>query len=122
MKYYVTFMFYIHMSSEINQDIESVRKIVQQIIQESVQKIVQNEEIVQKYTNKDDKYTPDILRKLFNLYKTTYIEKSIIISNTCLPIRHQNPPEDVTENITKFIIRNYDNDISCKWAKGSNSC
>ena len=34
-----------------------------------------------------------------------------------LSIRLPNPPEDVTENIVKFIIINYDNDHSCKWAK-----
>jgi hypothetical protein len=36
---------------------------------------------------------------------------------TGLNIRHQNPPEDITENIAKFIIHNYD-DPSCKWSKG----
>lgn len=64
-----------------------------------------------------DKYTPIILRQRYYFFKNAYIELSKLITTTQLPIRHQNPPEDITENIAKFIIRNYDNDISCKWAK-----
>uniref|UniRef100_A0A6C0IJS1 Uncharacterized protein n=1 Tax=viral metagenome TaxID=1070528 RepID=A0A6C0IJS1_9ZZZZ len=67
--------------------------------------------------NHDDKYTPDILRRRYNRFKDGHIELSEIISLTGLPIRHSNPPEDITENIVKFIIINYDNDLTCKWAK-----
>lgn len=67
---------------------------------------------------KDDKYTPDILRIRYSMYRDNYIKTVDIIKETALPIRHQNPPEDITENIVKFIIINYDNDPSCKWAKG----
>jgi len=66
----------------------------------------------------DDKYTPDVLRIRYNMYRDNYIKTVEIIKKTELPIRHQNPPEDVTENIVKFIINNYDNDPSCKWVKG----
>ena len=69
-------------------------------------------------SKKDDKYTPDILRIRYNMYRDNYIKTMEIIKETALPIRHQNPPEDITENIVKFIIINYDNDPSCKWAKG----
>jgi hypothetical protein len=65
----------------------------------------------------DDKYTCDILRVRYNMYRDSYIKTEEIKKTTELPIRHQNPPEDVTENIVKFIINNYDNDPSCKWAK-----
>jgi hypothetical protein len=65
----------------------------------------------------EDKYTSDILKLTYNSYKQTYVLLSDIITTTGLPIRHQNPPEDVTENIVKFIIHNYEEDISCKWAK-----
>lgn len=65
----------------------------------------------------EDKYTADVLRVRYDMYRNTYIKTCEIISATTLPIRHQNPPEDVTENIVKFIINNYDNDPSCKWAK-----
>jgi hypothetical protein len=65
----------------------------------------------------EDKYTADVLRVRYNMYRDTYIKTCEIIRATTLPIRHQNPPEDVTENIVKFIINNYDNDPSCRWAK-----
>ena len=68
--------------------------------------------------NHDDKYTSDVLRIRYNMYHDTYTSTAEIRNTTGLPIRHQNPPEDVTENIVKFIIQNYDNDPSCKWAKG----
>jgi hypothetical protein len=64
-----------------------------------------------------DNYTPDILKTRVMLYKTSYVTTQQIIDTTGLPIRHQNPPEDVTENIVKFIIQNHDNEPSCKWAK-----
>lgn len=64
-----------------------------------------------------DKYTPDVLRKQYTSYRTNYMDTAETITTTGLPIRHQNPPEDVTENIAKFIIRNFHNDSSCKWAK-----
>lgn len=64
-----------------------------------------------------DRYTPDILRIRYNGFKDGYIELSDLITLTSLPIRHQNPPEDITENIVKYIIHNHDNDPSCKWSK-----
>ena len=64
-----------------------------------------------------DKYTPEILRKRFNRFKEDYIELSLLKETTGLPIRHQNIPEDITENIVKFVMQNYDNDKTCKWAK-----
>lgn len=73
------------------------------------------------YSKHDDKYTRDILELRYTMYRTNYITTCEIIRKSGLPIRHQNPPEDVTENIVKFIIINYDNDSSCKWAKGITS-
>jgi hypothetical protein len=64
-----------------------------------------------------DNYTPDILRERYRLYKSDYQSLTNIKKMTGLPIRHQNPPEDITENIVKNIIINYDNDPSCKWSK-----
>jgi len=64
-----------------------------------------------------DRYTQDVLRIRYDMYRIIYIKTSEIIETTGLPIRHQNPPEDVTENMVKFIIQNYDNDPTCKWAK-----
>ena len=65
----------------------------------------------------NDIYTRDVLEIRYNIYRTSYIATDELIKNRNLPIRHENPPEDVTENIAKFIIINYENDPSCKWAK-----
>jgi len=76
---------------------------------------------IKKKDENDDKYTPEVLCERYKLYRDFYIETEKIIKTTGLPIRHQNPPEDITENIVKFIINNYDNDPSCKWAKSIKS-
>ncbi len=65
----------------------------------------------------EDNYTEEILIKRYNNFKNTYIDDEKLI-NDGLNIRHQNTPEDITENITKFIIKNYENDNSCIWCKG----
>lgn len=64
-----------------------------------------------------DKYTRQVLEETFKIYKDSYMSTSSIIERTGIKIRHQNPPEDVTENMVKFIVRNYDNDPTCMWAK-----
>jgi hypothetical protein len=64
-----------------------------------------------------DLYTSDILRRRFRRLKEEHDDLCQIKASTGLPIRHQNPPEDITENIAKFVIQNYDGDSSCKWAK-----
>ena len=50
-----------------------------------------------------DNYTEEILRKRFNSYKTSSIELQAINKDTGLNIRNANPPEDITENMVKFI-------------------
>jgi hypothetical protein len=65
----------------------------------------------------NDKYDKTTLIKRFELFKNMYISDKELITGG-LPIRHQNTPEDITENITKFIIRKYENDNSCLWCKG----
>lgn len=66
----------------------------------------------------DDKYTQSVLKTRYTMYLNSQMETYKIIKQTGLAIRNQNPPEDITENIVKFIIINYDDDPSCKWAKG----
>lgn len=65
----------------------------------------------------DDKYYKERLIKRFYNFKKFYMSDVELIKDG-LPIRHQNTPEDITENITKFIIRKYENDTSCVWCKG----
>lgn len=65
----------------------------------------------------DDKYYKETLIRRFNDFKNFYISDIELIKYG-LPIRHQNTPEDITENLAKFIIRKYENDYSCVWCKG----
>ena len=65
----------------------------------------------------DDIYNETILIRRFTNFKHTYISDNELINNG-IKIRHQNTPEDITENIVKFIIRKYENDNSCVWCKG----
>ena len=65
----------------------------------------------------DDKYTKDILINRYNIFRNMYMNETELIKNG-LKIRHSNMPEDISENITKFIIRNYEKDESCLWCKG----
>jgi hypothetical protein len=66
----------------------------------------------------DDKYPSELLVKRYTNYKQQYIELNLLNETYGLSIRQQNPPEDITENIVKFIIRKYENDNTCVWCKG----
>lgn len=52
-----------------------------------------------------DMYDESILRTRFTNFKQMYMMDNDLIKNN-LKIRHQNTPEDITENITKYIIYN----------------
>jgi hypothetical protein len=65
----------------------------------------------------DDKYSQEILRSRYNEYKDSYL-KTNEYKKMGIPIRQQNPPEDITENIAKFIIRNIEKDNTVIWCKG----
>jgi hypothetical protein len=65
----------------------------------------------------NDKYDDIRLKKRFYAFKNNYIEDEELIKDG-LPIRHQNMPEDISENIAKFIIRKFENDNTCVWCKG----
>ncbi len=96
--------------------------------------IATNEQILKKTTRKttkkiaktveekvpvvlNDKYDKEILIQRFRNFKNMYVSDEELIKNG-LKIRHQNTPEDITENITKFIIRKFENDDTCVWCKG----
>jgi hypothetical protein len=65
-----------------------------------------------------DEYTPEILRACFTAH-IKYVQERIQIKNkTGLPIRLPNMPEDISENIVKFIVHNYVGDKTSKWTKG----
>jgi len=65
----------------------------------------------------NDNYDETILIERYTNFRNMYISDERLIKMG-MRIRHQNTPEDITENIAKFIIRNYENDISCVWCKG----
>lgn len=64
-----------------------------------------------------DNYTEEVLKKRVRLYQNYVIETNRIVYETGLPIRGLNPPEDISENITKIILKNKLGDSSCMWAK-----
>lgn len=64
-----------------------------------------------------DTYTEEILRTRYTTFKAEVATTRAISLTTGLPIRCQNPPEDITENIVKFVIRNFEGDTTCEWAK-----
>jgi hypothetical protein len=63
-----------------------------------------------------DTYSTDILHRRYAQYKNNALELQAILRETSLPIRNENPPEDITENIVKFILRAR-GDTTCVWAK-----
>jgi hypothetical protein len=64
-----------------------------------------------------DKYTEDVLRRRYMRYKTNALEDLELIRTSGIKFRLANPPEDITENLVKFIIRNKLSDASCVWAR-----
>ncbi len=64
-----------------------------------------------------DKYTEDVLRTRYTRYKTNALEDLELIRTSGIKFRLANPPEDITENLVKFIIRNKLGDDSCVWAR-----
>jgi hypothetical protein len=64
-----------------------------------------------------DKYTVDILRRRFKRFKQRTIEDIKDIEETGICFRMQNPPEDITENILKFVIINYEEDPTVVWCR-----
>ncbi len=65
-----------------------------------------------------DSYTSSVLKNEYNAL-VTYINHRVNTKST-LPVRLPIIPEDVSENIVKFVIRNYLKDTTCKWSKTIN--
>jgi hypothetical protein len=75
---------------------------------------------IENYKEPEDTYTRNILEQRYNSFKRNHMELKKIKDECGLDIRHENLSEDISENIAKFIIRNYEKDTSCKWAKAIN--
>ena len=62
----------------------------------------------------EDRYSEDVLRRRFSAFRTFY--SSGLELKDVLDIRMTNMPEDISENITKFIIRNKLG-VDSQWAR-----
>lgn len=63
------------------------------------------------------KYTEDTLRTSYQLFYDFYCAKKRMKTSTGLPLRLPNFPEDISENIVKLIIWNYEGTRDVVWAK-----
>lgn len=68
---------------------------------------------------KDDNYTADILKIQYNLHKTYVVGRIQSIADLKIKVRLPSIPEDISENLVKFIIQNKLNDTTSKWKKGN---
>lgn len=67
-----------------------------------------------------DNYPNNVLTQRYVQYRDSCLLTIQIREEYGINIRSQNPPEDITENMTKEIIRIHEGDTSCCWAKGVN--
>lgn len=63
-----------------------------------------------------DTYTESILRERYKDFHNNYMNTYQMKTNYELPIRQPNMPEDISENIAKFIIRSKEHK-NVKWSK-----
>ena len=63
-----------------------------------------------------DTYTAEVLKESFLQHKNYVIGRKATIAKTGLPIRLPNMPEDISENIVKFLIHR-NGDKTSKWTK-----
>lgn len=64
-----------------------------------------------------DTYTAEILRENYAIHKEYVKVRKASAERTGLDIRLPNVPEDISENMVKFMIRNKLGDESCRWTK-----
>lgn len=64
-----------------------------------------------------DSYTAEILRENFTVHRDYVKVRKAAAARTGLDIRLPNVPEDISENIVKFIIRNRLGDETSRWVK-----
>ena len=80
---------------------------------------IKNNEINENNILKDDDNYDEVLLKIrYTKYKQFYISTEDCNKKYSLKLRQSNIPEDITENIAKFIIRKYDDDPNIVWCKG----
>lgn len=67
---------------------------------------------------KPDQYTEDVLRGEYQTHKEYVLKRKQSKEVLGLAIRMANMPEDISENIAKFMIHHHVGDKTSKWTKG----
>lgn len=62
-----------------------------------------------------DTYTEDILRRRFAMHKRAVEEDIAFQKETGVKFRHRSIPEDISENMVKFVIHNHVGDKTSRW-------
>lgn len=63
----------------------------------------------------EEKYTKELLKEQYFLHKSYVLGRIETIKKLCIDIRLPCIPEDISENIVKYIIHNKLNDKSSSW-------
>jgi len=72
-------------------------------------------EIKQLETKSKDIYTRELLKENYNIHKEYYLKRKQLCDLYGVKVRLPAIPEDISENIIKFIIHDRNNDTSCSW-------
>lgn len=63
----------------------------------------------------EDTYTESVLREQMNIHQTYYQKRLESCRRLGIKFRLPAIPEDISENIVKFIIHNHNDDRTCTW-------
>lgn len=78
-----------------------------------VLKILESQNETQEFCK--DTYTEEILKEQYTLHKTYVMGRIETTKKTGITVRFPSIPEDISENIVKFILRNKLMDKTCSW-------
>lgn len=67
---------------------------------------------------KEDTYTKEVLQQCYNIHKEYVVKRKELAKNLCIKFRLPSIPEDISENIIKFIIHK-NGDKSSSWLCGT---
>jgi hypothetical protein len=63
----------------------------------------------------EDKYTAEVLREQFATHKAYVVARCESTKKTGVKVRLPSIPEDISENLLKFVLRNHLNDPTSRW-------
>lgn len=95
---------------------DTVYKIRMAGVKKCIQVLTKHMSDMELEKGKHDTYTVDVLRQNYNAYKDYYLHR-MRLNQTVKgkPVRYPIMPEDISENIVKFIIHNHLGDTTCTW-------